>query len=89
MVTYAMNKVDLYRGWCKKCGICIAFCPRQVLAYGDDSYPALIDSEKCTSCGLCATRCPDFAIVVHGTKVKSEKAKNSDNSDSSDSSTGK
>jgi ferredoxin len=22
-----MSKVEIYQGWCKKCGICITFCP--------------------------------------------------------------
>jgi 2-oxoglutarate ferredoxin oxidoreductase subunit delta len=59
-----MDKVEVYRGWCKKCGICIAFCPRKALEEDEDSFPVLQHPEKCTSCGLCEMRCPDFAIVV-------------------------
>jgi 2-oxoglutarate ferredoxin oxidoreductase subunit delta len=59
-----MNKVEVYRGWCKKCGICIAFCPKSALEEGEDSFPVLKYPEKCTACGLCEMRCPDFAIVV-------------------------
>ena len=58
------NKVDIYRGWCKKCGICISFCPEHVLEEDEEGFPALVDSEKCTSCGWCELRCPDFAIAV-------------------------
>ena len=60
-----MNKVKIYRGWCKKCGICVAFCPKQVLAIDKSSYPVVKYPESCTGCGLCEIRCPDFAIVVH------------------------
>ena len=60
-----MYKIDIYRGWCKKCGICIAFCPRKVLKADKASYPVIKNPEKCTGCRLCETRCPDFAIVVH------------------------
>ena len=59
-----MNKVEIYRGWCKKCGICIAFCPQNALEADEASYPVLKDPEKCTACGWCEMRCPDFAIVV-------------------------
>ena len=60
-----MNNVEIYRGWCKKCGICIAFCPQKVLEADDLSYPIVKAPEKCTGCLLCEMRCPDFAIVVH------------------------
>ena len=60
-----MNRVDVYRGWCKKCGICIAFCPRKVLSAGEDGFPIATSPESCTGCRWCEYRCPDFAIVVH------------------------
>jgi 2-oxoglutarate ferredoxin oxidoreductase subunit delta len=66
-----MNSVEIYRGWCKKCGICIAFCPQKVLAADDSGYPVVENPEKCTGCMLCEMRCPDFAIVVH----KDEKSR--------------
>jgi 2-oxoglutarate ferredoxin oxidoreductase subunit delta len=61
---FAMNRVDVYKGWCKKCGICIAFCPRKVLSVGDDGFPTASNPEACTGCRWCEFRCPDFAIVV-------------------------
>jgi 2-oxoglutarate ferredoxin oxidoreductase subunit delta len=70
-----MSKVEIYRGWCKKCGICIAFCPQKALEADDASYPVLIDPEKCTACGWCEMRCPDFAIVVY--KDEESRAKTS------------
>lgn len=60
-----MNRVDVYKGWCKKCGICVAFCPRNVLSAGDDGFPTASNPEACTGCRWCEFRCPDFAIVVH------------------------
>lgn len=59
-----MNRVDVYKGWCKKCGICIAFCPRKVLSAGEDGCPTASNAEACTGCRWCEYRCPDFAIVV-------------------------
>jgi len=60
-----VNRVEIYQGWCKKCGICIAFCPEQILEADEALYPVVKDIEKCTGCGWCEIRCPDFAIVVH------------------------
>jgi 2-oxoglutarate ferredoxin oxidoreductase subunit delta len=81
MVIKAVNKVEIYRGWCKKCGICIAFCPRQVLGQDESGYPVVQDADRCTLCQLCATRCPDFAITVSGDKESDEKTENGDKSD--------
>ncbi len=49
---------------CKRCGICSHFCPRRVIATGDDGYPYARRPEKCTRCFLCFHRCPDFAVEV-------------------------
>ncbi|MFC1937932.1 ferredoxin family protein [Chloroflexota bacterium] len=59
-----MARVEIYNGWCKKCGICIAFCPPQALGEDEMGYPVLEYPEKCNACGWCEIRCPDFAIVV-------------------------
>lgn len=56
--------VKIYKNWCKRCGICIAFCPKKVLKVGQDDYPFLKDNQSCNGCGLCERICPDFAIVV-------------------------
>ncbi|MFA5079209.1 MAG: 4Fe-4S binding protein [Dehalococcoidia bacterium] len=74
-------RIAIYRGWCKKCGICIAFCPRQVLDKSEDGYPVVKDSERCTGCRLCANRCPDFAITVYGGEKDNEKTENIEKGD--------
>jgi len=58
------NRVDVYQGWCKKCDICISFCPENILQEDEEGFPTLTDPEKCTGCGWCEILCPDFAIVV-------------------------
>ena len=58
-------EIDIFRDWCKSCGICAAFCPRECIKLDDDGAPTRIDSERCTGCGWCELHCPDFAISVH------------------------
>lgn len=67
------HRVDIYKGWCKRCGICSAFCPEEVLDTGKDGYPFVKAPERCNGCGLCEVRCPDFAIVVSGDEKKQKR----------------
>ncbi len=60
----AADKVSFYSAWCKRCGNCVAFCPRQALAKDEWGYPVLADPDRCTTCGLCEMLCPDFALSV-------------------------
>jgi 2-oxoglutarate ferredoxin oxidoreductase subunit delta len=57
-------QVTLYPAWCKRCGNCAAFCPRQVLEMDEWGYPFVAHPEKCVTCHLCEMLCPDFAISV-------------------------
>lgn len=50
--------------WCKKCGICVAYCPRNALSMGARDLPFLSDVAACTQCKLCELMCPDFAVTV-------------------------
>jgi 2-oxoglutarate ferredoxin oxidoreductase subunit delta len=57
-------RIDIYKAWCKACGICVAFCPTGTLAKDETGSPYVGDINKCISCGWCEIRCPDFAITV-------------------------
>jgi len=57
-------KIDIYKAWCKACGICVAFCPTGALARDETGSPYVKEIDKCISCGWCEIRCPDFAITV-------------------------
>lgn len=50
--------------WCKGCSICVAFCPKQVLALDDKDKATAAAVENCIACKLCELRCPDLAIEV-------------------------
>ena len=55
--------VRINTAWCKGCDICVAFCPKKVLALKDDK--AIVENAAaCVKCRLCEYRCPDFAIFV-------------------------
>lgn len=49
---------------CKGCGICAAFCPKQVLAVNEIEKIEVVAEDKCIKCGQCELRCPDYAIFV-------------------------
>lgn len=67
------HHIEVYKSWCKKCGICAAFCPAGVLAQDDSGAPYAKEPDKCTGCQLCSLRCPDFAITVTSPKNKEPK----------------
>jgi len=68
-----VHKIDIFKAWCKACGICVAFCPTGVLANDETGYPYVKDIEKCINCGWCEIRCPDFAITVEKKAKKRKK----------------
>ncbi|MBN2185582.1 MAG: 4Fe-4S binding protein [Candidatus Krumholzibacteriota bacterium] len=49
--------------WCKGCGICVAFCPKDVLEM-EGGTAKVLRPDDCIKCMLCELRCPDFAITV-------------------------
>lgn len=55
--------------YCKGCGICIAFCPKQLLVLKNGKvFPER--PEICIGCRMCEYRCPDYAIEVKPIEVK-------------------
>lgn len=66
------TQVIVYPDWCKGCGICVAFCPANVLEMGVDGKAKVMREKECINCGFCEMHCPDFAISVlnktNGTK---------------------
>lgn len=68
----AFEPLDIAINRCKGCGLCVAVCPKGILAL-DTSFvndlgyhPVLVtDSAACTSCALCARICPDTVFAVY------------------------
>ena len=61
--------------YCKGCFLCIAVCPKKVLARGAQrsragySMPRVENLETCISCVLCEMTCPDMALTVVQEKI--------------------
>ncbi len=60
---YRKTPVFIFHDWCKKCGICVAFCPTKALGRKPDGSPFVEHPEKCIHCETCDRLCPDFAIT--------------------------
>lgn len=61
-------EITIFSDWCKSCGICVAFCPKEVLSMDENGRVFAQNPEKCIACHMCELRCPDFAINVEETK---------------------
>ena len=57
--------------WCKGCGLCVAFCPKEVLTLVNGKV-FIAEPEKCVLCGSCESRCPDYAVYIEEREVKDE-----------------
>jgi len=55
---------------CKGCGLCIFYCPKEVLKLSDKrnekgySVAEVHDPDNCVGCKLCEISCPDLAMYV-------------------------
>jgi 2-oxoglutarate ferredoxin oxidoreductase subunit delta len=63
-------KLRIDRERCKGCGLCVAFCPREVLAMSralnkrGNHVVDVAGESLCTGCRNCARVCPDVAIAI-------------------------
>ncbi len=68
-----MEAVSINKQWCKGCGICVAFCPKQALAMEHEK--AVTVPDRCIVCGMCELYCPDLAITVDKSLKPAKKSK--------------
>lgn len=61
-----MEAVTINVKWCKGCGICVAFCPKDALVLINEK--ATLIPDRCIVCGMCELYCPDLAVTVDKTK---------------------
>jgi len=55
---------EINREWCEGRGICVQFCPKQVLQLDVDEKAFVAYGEQCIQCGMCERRCPDLAVTL-------------------------
>jgi 2-oxoglutarate ferredoxin oxidoreductase subunit delta len=58
------TRIHIYPDWCKGCGLCVAFCPADVLEMDHAGKATVAHEEECVNCGYCELHCPDFAILL-------------------------
>jgi 2-oxoglutarate ferredoxin oxidoreductase subunit delta len=63
-------EIDIFPDWCKGCGICAAFCPKECIEQDPEGRPVIAAAWKCTGCRWCELHCPDFAICVREVTAK-------------------
>jgi 2-oxoglutarate ferredoxin oxidoreductase subunit delta len=66
-----MAHVTVDIDYCKGCGLCVDFCPQQIMQLQMEVitqkgyHPAhCVDQDSCTGCLSCAMMCPDVAIKI-------------------------
>ncbi len=65
------GKIEIDQEFCKGCGICIHFCPKDSISPADSLnssgyMPAAFnDNGKCTGCAICALVCAEASIEVY------------------------
>ena len=65
------KRLEINKAWCKGCGICVAFCPKNILKIAGGK-AEIGDESECLRCGICENLCPDFAVYL----VEEEVVKN-------------
>ncbi len=57
-------KIGFKKELCKRCGICVSICPKDVFDSDRLGYPIIAREDQCIGCNLCQQHCPDFAMWV-------------------------
>ncbi len=70
-------ELNIHTEWCKGCGICVAFCPRQVLELNRQDKSEVARLEDCIACRMCMLRCPDLAIEMSAKQRETENRNDS------------
>lgn len=58
------KKIEISRKRCKKCGMCVAICPKKVYIQNEADEVIVENIDSCIVCLMCQNVCPDFAIEI-------------------------
>jgi 2-oxoglutarate ferredoxin oxidoreductase subunit delta len=68
----AQGEIAIDEEYCKGCGLCAEFCPRECIVMSPDQFnnrgvlmPVVAQPDECTGCTICGFMCPDAAITVY------------------------
>ena len=64
MAKKILRELIIDRVRCKGCGICVHFCPKDVLVLDEEDKASVMTPSACIACGMCELYCPDLAIEV-------------------------
>lgn len=73
MARKKLEELSINQDWCKGCGICVHFCPKDVLELSEKDKVVAVKAEDCICCMICELRCPDLAIEVIVEKGEEKK----------------
>lgn len=76
MAKKKLKEHHIDREWCKGCGICVAFCPKNVLEMDKKEKAVAARLEDCIACRMCELRCPDLAVEVEIEDTEKKGTKN-------------
>jgi nitroreductase/NAD-dependent dihydropyrimidine dehydrogenase PreA subunit len=57
-----MELISIDRELCRRDGVCMEVCPRQIITRDAEGYPTVTDSASCIGCGHCVAICPIGAL---------------------------
>ncbi|MGK7909751.1 MAG: 2-oxoacid:acceptor oxidoreductase family protein [Synechococcus sp.] len=60
--SWRVERPEIDRDLCTRCGLCFARCPDGAIAFDEEGYP-IIDYEHCKGCMICWALCPARAIA--------------------------
>jgi len=64
MAKKLLKELLIDRARCKGCGICVYFCPKDVLVLDEEDKASVMTPSACIACGMCELYCPDLAIEM-------------------------
>ncbi len=56
--------LDIDKDKCISCGLCVDYCPRDVLHKNEEGIPFMKYRDDCWYCDVCAFICPKKAITL-------------------------